>query len=81
MSTRTDQAQRDRFLMCVRMAEIPKATEAGLLPIAARCGIGLGILLTPNQRDWEWLSLPTSLSFLYHVVRPVRLLTAYLSKR
>lgn len=34
-------------------------------------------LLTPNERDRALLPLPTSLSFLYYLLRPLRLMGAY----
>jgi len=34
-------------------------------------------LVTPNSRDREFVQLPSSLSFLHHLLRPVRLLRDY----
>jgi hypothetical protein len=38
----------------------------------------VGRTITPNEADWLALSLPASLSFLYYVIRPMRLLKTYL---
>lgn len=37
----------------------------------------LRIVLTPNAQDKETMSLPGSLSFLYYLIRPVRLVKSY----
>ncbi|MDS4022943.1 MAG: nucleotidyltransferase family protein [Candidatus Competibacter sp.] len=33
--------------------------------------------LTPNEKDFQWLSLPRRLHFLYYLTRPVRLMKQY----
>jgi hypothetical protein len=38
----------------------------------------LSLLVTPTLADWQAVSLPPPLAFLYHGVRPVRLLGKYL---
>jgi hypothetical protein len=40
----------------------------------------LGWALTPTVREWELLSLPASLSFLYYLFRPLRLIGNYSAK-
>lgn len=40
----------------------------------------LRVALIPSQEDWASASLPSRLSFLYYVLRPVRLLVKYLRK-
>ncbi len=37
--------------------------------------------IAPNERDWSFINLPKILSFLYIIIRPVRLLSKYLHKR
>jgi hypothetical protein len=36
-----------------------------------------GYLLTPNEKDRAFLPLPTSLSFLYYLIRPIRLVSVH----
>lgn len=38
---------------------------------------GLSLLLTPTPADWEALPLPPTLSFLYYLLRPIRLAGKY----
>ncbi len=40
----------------------------------------LRVAFIPSQDDWEWVSLPPRLSFLYYVLRPIRLLVKHLRK-
>ncbi len=35
------------------------------------------VRFTPNKRDRDWVHLPRGLSFLYFVIRPIRLLSQY----
>lgn len=34
-------------------------------------------IVNPNEKDWLWIRLPVWLSFLYYVLRPLRLLSKY----
>jgi hypothetical protein len=38
------------------------------------------LLFTPTEEDWRWCPLPLKLSTLYHILRPVRLLTRTLGR-
>jgi hypothetical protein len=40
----------------------------------------LGIVMTPTAKDWDLLALPESLSFLYYLIPPVRLIQELGSK-
>ena len=37
-------------------------------------------LFKPTHSDWEWLSLPVSLSWLHYLLRPFRLMMKYIIK-
>jgi hypothetical protein len=65
---------RDRLHYCRYRATLPKAADRRLLPGLARCAIRIGIMLSPNERDWSWVPLPRVLVGLYYLLRPVRLL-------
>jgi hypothetical protein len=51
----------------------------GLLQLMSRERLWhkLWLVATPNESDWEVMSLPKSLSSLYYVIRPFRLLEKY----
>ena len=36
----------------------------------------LNLIFLPSRQDWRYFSLPTNLSFLYYLLRPVRLMRA-----
>jgi hypothetical protein len=40
----------------------------------------IGRIITPNEADWLAIPLPSSLSFLYYLTRPIRLLKIYFLK-
>jgi hypothetical protein len=40
----------------------------------------LRIMLTPRDYDWMFASVPDSLGFLYYVIRPIRMVSAYGSR-
>jgi hypothetical protein len=63
----------DRIRYCRYTADIPAGADRELLPLRARLCIRLATLLTPNERDWQFLPLPPSLSFFYVLLRPIRL--------
>ena len=37
-------------------------------------------LLNTTHSDWQWVRLPASLSFLYYILRPLRLISTYSNK-
>jgi hypothetical protein len=61
-------------------AELPGGWESGLFYVRSRERLGDGIrfaltlAVVPHFADWAHVRLPQSLSFLYYLVRPIRLL-------
>ena len=51
-----------------------RSSSVGLLPSQPYGAVSV----TPTLADWQAVSLPPPLAFLYHGVRPVRLLGKYL---
>ena len=45
------------------------------------CRVKAGSYLRPNQLDRAWVKLPSSLGFLYYILRPLRLAAGYGSSR
>lgn len=64
---------RDRVTYCRRLGIIPAGTDQALLPPLARGYLRVAIPLTANERDVAAFPLPASASFLYSLVRPIRL--------
>jgi hypothetical protein len=46
----------------------------------ARLRYAWRVLFAPSVGDWEWWPLPSSLRFLYAILRPLRLLSKYIAK-
>jgi hypothetical protein len=63
----------DRFHYCCRRPVIPKGAARQQLSFPLRWLLYPGIILSPNHRDWDCITLPRSLHFLYTLVRPIRL--------
>jgi hypothetical protein len=64
---------RDRARCCLWAGELPPEPHRSLLPPPFRYCVKLAIAVTPNERDYSWIAVPKGLSFLYWLLRPVRL--------
>jgi hypothetical protein len=71
----------DRIRCCQRIGTIPDGVDRSVLPWAARFYILIAILFTPNVPDWVYISLPARLSFLYFLIRPIRLFDKFVLRR
>jgi hypothetical protein len=65
---------RDRIRYCRYFGEIPGGADRTVMSPLTRCWFHLTMALLPNDRDRAFVPLPAALSFLYYVIRPIRLL-------
>jgi len=67
----------DRIRSCVRLGRIPAGVDRAVLPPPARAAIVLHEKLKPNRADLDMIRLPSSLGFLYYLLRPLRLIAKF----
>ena len=67
----------DRIGSCVRHGRIPAGVDRAVLPPPARAAIVLLHHLKPNRADHDVVRLPSSLEFVYYLLRPLRLMAKF----
>ena len=63
----------------IPLSDVDADRQKSLLQLMSRDRLWhkLWLAATPNESDWELMRLPASLSALYYVLRPFRLLRKY----
>lgn len=49
--------------------------------LSVRLSYLVSMLITPTAKEWEYIQLPKSLTFLYFIIRPYRLFLEYISSK
>lgn len=67
----------DRVAIGVRLHRTPAGVDRAALPLAARVYVAVARALRPQDQDRDVVRLPSAVSGLYYLIRPVRLLGKY----